>query len=136
MNEELRKAADQTARAIEDKIKALVPVKTGKLRDSIKAVVTSSGQLIDIQIDGESYFKYVDGDVEHAKGNIKASVSGKIGPKTNKMASKRDGRMQPKHILGQFDAKESDFFSSDLLAQAFAKDVDTEITNILNRIFK
>lgn len=126
-NKELNKAAQEMAAKLESELKATVPVRTGRLQRSIKAVVDASGAVTDIIIEGESYIRFLPAN---RSKRITAKTSG-IKAKPSSFGGKKTGGLIQKFEDGPVK-KELD---SDKLANAYANDVEQAILKAIDRIF-
>lgn len=125
---------------IQDRIKDLLPVSSGKLKDSIKATVDENGNLIDITIDGNDYFKYVDqGRLAGTFPNLGAiqewAARKGLAPKAAFAiaVSIKDKGIEPMNIIDQL--KDEEELDDQGLADAFADDVEDHLAEVLNKIF-
>lgn len=133
-------ATQAVAQQIESRLKDLVPVSSGKLRDSIRAHVDEQGNLIDISIDGESYFKYVDqgreaGSFPPLDAIQEWATKRNIEPKAAFVIARS---IAEKGIVGKHiteDLEKDGEFGVDNMAEAFADDVEQKMSQALNEIF-
>lgn len=124
---ELNKAAQEIAAKLEAELKATVPVRTGRLQRSIKAVVNASGEVTDIIIEGESYINFLPASRSR---RVTAKTSG-IKAKPSSFGGKKKGGLLLKFEAGPVQ-KELD---SDKIANAYANDVEKAILKAIDRIF-
>lgn len=117
---ELNKASLDLAKRLESELKALVPVKTGRLRRSIKAVVSDSGDISDIIIEGESYIRFL--AVERGR---------KMTAKPSYLDGKRVGGLLSQFENGTLDRE----LASNSIENAYANDVEQAILKAIDRIF-
>ncbi len=107
-------------------LKASVPVRTGRLRDSIRAEVNDQGVVTDIMVEGESYFKYV-----MPQGNKGPRARGGVAASSSPMTTKAG--MSP--VLSMVEKQNEDIFDGNTLADALQEDGLAEIERIMNELF-
>lgn len=142
MQSKVNIAAKDVARIISDKIKSLVPISSGKLRDSITANVNESGDLVDILIDGESYFKYIDkGRLPGTFPPLDAIQAWATARKIETKAVFSIARsiynkgIKPLNISDKLIA-DTDNNVKDKLGLALADDMESKLADILNELVK
>lgn len=140
-HEQLSARSKEIADQISQRLRAIVPVSSGKLRDSIEAKVDEQGNLIDIIIDGESYYKFLDegrlagtfpplAEIETwaKKRGIEPKKAFAIAVSIEKKGIK------PRNLSAELE-REMPLGDPEGLDEAFGRDVEAELKAVMNKLF-
>ena len=138
---ELDREAQKMAERLREKIISLLPQSTGKLIESINPIISKEGELIDITIEGESYYKYV--DKGRMKGTFPELKALEEWAKTRGIDEKyvyvigrsiQNRGIKPRNITERVEKETGDV--GDKFMNALSRDLDKELNDKINRAIK